>query len=234
MTGYIIKVNIISPYRTSMEFLDFSLDFYVERERVQHYEKAELIKVRNGENNDYYARIDSNWLRRGHLICKASIVDPEPLWENRERPVVVTGYTGITIGLCNYRETNRVTCMDYTLEFVQVEDIPKNDGLRVFYGATDAFLTSITQEVANRLNQLPLGKYESLPVGITEGDCIVVLLPYEEEYTAMKSNGLGQPVTFDTSIQGANGDIETIVDGVRYKVYGEFMTINGIINVIVS
>jgi hypothetical protein len=44
---------------------------------------------------------------------------------------------------------------------------------------------------------------------------------------------MGTPVPFDTSIAGANGETEAIIDGARYKVYGEFMVVNGTINVVI-
>lgn len=231
MTGYIIKLNIVSPYSSCMESLDFSIDFYVEREKVISYPKNNLLQVRRGEKTEYYATIDSNWLGRGHLICKAEIVDPEALWENRKRPVVVTGFTGITIGICNYKRKNRVKCMDYILEFQQVEDVPKNDGLRIFYGTTR---NELTPEVANELYQLPLGEYANIAIDVKEGDRLYVLVPYEEDYEVLKNNGLGGLTTFDTSIDGANGEKELTIDGARYKIYGEFQTLNGIIRVTVS
>lgn len=231
MTGYILKVNIKSPHGANMESLDFALDFYVERERVQHVEKDALLRVRNGAGYEYYVNIDSNFLQRGHLICKATIVDPEAMWETRKRPIVVTGYTGITIGLCNYQRRNKVECMDYVMEFQQVEDVPKNDGLRIFYGATKR---ELTPEVANGFAQLPLGEYANIAIDVNEGDRLYVLVPYEEDYEVLKNNGLGGLTTFDTSIDGANGEKELTIDGARYKIYGEFQTLNGIIRVTVS
>lgn len=233
MTGYILKVEIVSPHGADMESLQFALDFYVERERTQHMEKSDLQRVRQGDKYEYYANIDSDWLRRGHLICKATIVDPEAMWETRERPVVVSGYTGITIGLCNYNKTNSVSCMDYKMNFVQVEDIPKNKGTRIFYGVTDVNLDRITQNVADRLYEVAVGTYEDIPVQVTEGDRLVVLIPREEELVALKSNGLNAWVSFDESIMGANGDIETYIDGVKYRVFGEFMTVSGTIKIAV-
>lgn len=231
MTGYILRVEIESPQGTAMEDLQFALDFYVERERVQHLEKGDLLRVRKGAGYEYYVNIDSNFFQRGHLICKATIVDPEAMWETRKRPIVVTGYTGITIGLCNYQRRNKVECMDYVMEFQQVEDVPKNDGLRIFYGVTKR---ELTPEVANGFAQLPLGEYANIAIDVKEGDRLYVLVPYEEDYEVLKNNGLGGLTTFDTSIDGANGEKELTIDGARYKIYGEFQTLNGIIRVTVS
>jgi hypothetical protein len=78
-----------------------------------------------------------------------------------------------------------------------------------------------------------VGVYEDILVQVTEGDRLVVLIPREEELIALKSNGWNAWVAFSDVIMGANGEIETYVDGVKYRVFGEFMTVSGTIKIAV-
>jgi hypothetical protein len=56
---------------------------------------------------------------------------------------------------------------------------------------------------------------------------VLVLIPSSYNYVATKDNGIGGKVPFDTSIMGCNGEKSVKVDGVTYRIYGEFMTVGG-------
>lgn len=41
-------------------------------------------------------------------------------------------------------------------------------------------------------------------------------------------------MSFDTSIMGANGEVVVDVDGKRYKLFGEFMTVAGVLYIYID
>lgn len=63
--------------------------------------------------------------------------------------------------------------------------------------------------------------------GLSAGDSLVVLLPLSSGYVATSDSGIGTKVPFITEVMGANGDITLDIEGVTYKVYGEFMLLSG-------
>lgn len=63
--------------------------------------------------------------------------------------------------------------------------------------------------------------------GLSAGDSLVVLLPLSSGYVATSDSGIGTKVPFITEVMGANGEITLDIEGVTYKVYGEFMLLSG-------
>lgn len=75
-------------------------------------------------------------------------------------------------------------------------------------------------------------KTQSIPNGkisngvIPTGSLLVVLIPESlNNVRAFKDNGGGSKVSFNTSINGENG-LDMILNGIKYKVYGELMLVN--------
>jgi hypothetical protein len=65
------------------------------------------------------------------------------------------------------------------------------------------------------------------PLLATRGERFVVAIPFDQDLKAYKDNGFGGRAPFSENPVGANGDMEIKVDGVRYKIYGEFFTTTG-------
>lgn len=108
MIGLILKIK-------GIEKVDCSLDFYVERDRALHFEKADLLfAYDNGP--EYYACIDTDIVGRGALKCRAVIIDGV-------REVVVSGYTGFTIPCMG--EGTTISCRGYSIEFSEAENLPQ-------------------------------------------------------------------------------------------------------------
>ena len=83
-----------------MRDLDFSLRFYVQRNRYIQVFKSDLIHINKKEEGDlYFALIDSSILGPGSLRCEVSIKDSEPRWmKSGMRPIKLDYATGLTIG----------------------------------------------------------------------------------------------------------------------------------------
>lgn len=68
---------------------------------------------------------------------------------------------------------------------------------------------------------------EKTSVGnVPEAGIIVIAIPKESNFVAMKDNGFGGLMPFDESILGANG-IQVKYDDVDYMLYGEFSFVEG-------
>ena len=237
-SGYIIEVLFDSTE-------DFSVEFYVERERSQKFKKSELLKVETSEGVRYFANIDSRVLGRGNVMCRAEVYDKEAHW-GADRPVVVHGFTGLFIGSCMCGASGGFECHGYKFQFKCMNDIPKDINSRIYYGVVTSWVTGyeyITEQMINedvasgsisRVNVAPL----TMKIRVNEGDRVVVLVPYEELMTAKKvvalNESFAQKVPFGTEVMGANGEIVLELDGVKYRLYGEFMVVSGEINISVE
>jgi hypothetical protein len=141
MTGIILQVK-------GLENEDFMLQFYIERDRALTFAKKDLIKAYVDDSLKCYALIDADAVGRGHLMCRAEIVDKEPCWKNNQRPVVISGYTGYDIGACG-GAGRTLSCGSYAVSFERVEDIPVvgkfgiANGLKAFDELTAADLESL-------------------------------------------------------------------------------------------
>lgn len=63
-------------------------------------------------------------------------------------------------------------------------------------------------------------------LNIEGGDRLVVAIPADRDLVAYKDNGFGGKVPFSTSVMGANG-MELKINDIKYKLYGEFITVGG-------
>ena len=90
-SGYILEVQF-NPTE------DFTVEFYVERERSVKFSRDELVRVTTEEGEKLYAMIDSSRVGRGNLMCRAEVFDREAHWGMR--PVVLKGFTGYSVGNC--------------------------------------------------------------------------------------------------------------------------------------
>ena len=215
---------------------DFALEFYVEREKTQRFEKSELVRVTTEEGVRWYAMVDAAF--RGNLMCRAEIIDKEA--HCGERPVVATGYTGYAIGDCLCGKGGGINCQGYTFTFKCVANIPKDINSKIYYGVIKERVIDykyITEEMVANLTTAPVEPI-SVSVEVKEGDRLVVLIPYEEYLTAYKVSVLNEGVSamlpFNTQVMGANGEMTLMVNGIKYKVFGEFIIVDGIINICVE
>lgn len=228
-TRHIIRVII--ECEAMMRDLDFALDFYVERGRAQHLEKGDLIAVETEGDTEYYALIDSSFFGRGHLMCRATV---RVQWQGEECPVVIREYTGMSFG--QYRGTaTRVNEGEFAMRFEWMKGSPYKPGnIYMFYGKLTNVVrnySEITEEMLwrpeNRIASVPAGVLRNYAQEVKAGDKIVVLLPTEPCMVATKDDGFGNKVPFDTSIAGANGEVQLMVKGQLNRLYGEFLTIGG-------
>lgn len=219
MTDLILKIDGIKDA--------LSVEFYVEREKTIKFLKEDLIKVyKNGGVVEYYAPVNANELGRGHLMAAVEFVDRELVYPGKERRVTVSGYTGYSIPCMG--GGNTIACGDYIISFKKEKDIPKNEGTKIYTGTTERVVgyEYITEKMIRSLEPHEVEPIE-FPLLVNAGDRFVVAIPFDRELTAYKDNGFGGRVPFSENPMGANGDIEIKVDGVRYKVYGEFFTTTG-------
>ena len=221
MTGLILEIF-------GLEKNDYVLHFYVERDRAVSFTKDELTRVYLEDGVHYYALIDTGLTGRGHIMCRAEIVDHEASWENKARPVVLTGYTGYDAGVC-HGEGRTVACDGYRMSFARVTDIPRNIGTRVFCGVIDKWVTGyeyIDTTMIEGLKDYPVEK-GVIEVDVKEGQRLVVAVPHDAWLIACKDNGLGGQMLFSNSIMGANGEIDLMINDIKYNIYGEFVTTDG-------
>lgn len=243
-TGYIIEVGI-ETCKSDIDLanLDFTLEFFVYANRKVTYAKSDLVRVQTQAGDRYYALLDSALVGSGMLRCRARISDKVRRWENGVRPVILTAYTGKVIGCMTQNDDYYCSCGDasqdfdegYRLSFNFVYGLPKADVAYIIYGSISDEVHGfgeITQEMlVNPNNNIISVAAESLgktPIsGLEAGDKLLVLVPADSSKIARKDDGIGGKMAFDTTIMGSNGDVSLDVDGVPYKVYGEFMTTNG-------
>ena len=213
MTGIILQI-------LGLDNEDYVIHFYIERDKVVSFKKSELVKVFPEEGVQYYALIDADKLGRGHLMCRVEITDNEAYWNGRVRPVVISGYTGYDVGVCE-GEGRTIECNGYRVSFVRKVDVPKN--MRgVFAGVTKVSFADLTEDV---ILKLPTKGEQSFTIDAQPGERVVVAVPYDSE-EATKDDGFGGKMPFETEIDGANAK-QMYVDGVQYRVYGEFSIVGG-------
>lgn len=226
MTGLILKIDGIEDA--------VALEFYIERDRAVRMLKGDLTRVFRGGKTEYFAFVDTDRIGRGNLICRVEFVDHEAAGD---RPVVVSGFTGYMIPCMGQGQTitaqclmgygATVACGDYKVAFEAVEDIPKNDGTCVFCGLIKtpvADLMEVKQDAIKELLMLDL-KPQTVVLEPERGDKVLVAIPYDWRLKAYKDDGAGVPVEFGNSVMNANGEYTTVVDGVEYRIYGEFFLI---------
>lgn len=218
MTGLILQI-------IGLDNEDFVIHFYIERNKMLSYKKSELVKVYPEEGVKYFALIDG--LERGHLMCRVEIIDHEAYWNERKRPVVISGYTGYDIGLCG-GEGNTLSCGDYEVSFDAVQDIPKNER-GVFAGVTNVGFGKLTEDV---IMGLPVTAENEFTIDAKKGEYVIIAVPFDGE-EAKKDDGFGGKIPFNSIISGENG-MTMYVDGVLYRVYGELFIIDGIYKIYIG
>ena len=211
MTGLILKIEGVKDA--------LSIEFYIERDKSIKIYKEDLIKVFRGNDVEYYAPVDTNRLGRGHLMARVEFADKEIMYPEGIRPVVVSGFTGYTIPCMG--EGNTISCGGYTVSFEKVSDIPKSDAV-IHYGVTTDDFDRIDLRALSQAKEI-----KEIEVSFNAGEKVVILIPQDREEKAYKDNGFGGRIPFSTTIMGINGDIKNMDDGRRYKVFGEFMTVDG-------
>lgn len=227
MTELIIRVD-------GLEKVDFSIFFYVDRERTVSFRKEELIKVYRNGAYEFYAPVDANFLGRGHLMAAVEIEESEPAYPGRKRGVTVSGFTGYSIPCLG--EGNTIECGGYKVSFRRVRDIPKNENTRIFIGTIRDRIVGyeyITEKMISGLQAYVVAPMTKR-VKVTEGDRLVVAIPVDWELAALKEDGLGGRMPFSTSVMGANGEVEVKIEGIRYRVFGEFFLVDGNINIYID
>lgn len=242
-TGLNIRVTITSDRGLPMQALDFRLDFYCHPNRREKFRKEQLAEVRLQGEVSYYAQLDTKHVGAGRLMCDVLISSPESQWENGVRPIVVQCELGILWGACGCKGKSVTvnSCQGYTISFEIVNEIPKSEAASMFYGRISNQISSFSELTASMIaspdNAMTKAMADILPrtpIGVSEGDKIVVLLPYGSEFAATKDNGLGVKIPFDTTILGSNGEQTIVVNGEVYKVYGELVLTAGVMHIYID
>lgn len=241
-TGYIVQVEISSWRGIEMSALDFSLEFYTKLYHRISFEKDELVHIKKGDRDLYYALLDTGYLGPGQLFCNIKIKDPEPRWgSNGQRPVILKRFTGKIVGGCASSHATASHAVQqnyddgYKVDFNFLYGLPKADVAYIFYGkfidqinSFDELTPEMLVSPDNNIISVTAGKLDKTAISnIVAGNKVLVLIPSDYNYVATKDNGIGGKVPFDTSIMGCNGEKQIAVDGVNYKIYGEFMTVSG-------
>ncbi len=218
MTDLILKIDGIED--------SLSVEFYIEREKTIKFLKEDLIKVYKDGGVEYYAPVKANELGRGHLMAAVEFEDREPVYPGGRRRVVVSGFTGYTIPCMG--EGNTISCGSYEISFRKDENIPKNEGTKIYVGTTERVVgyEYITEGMIKNLTSYKVEPME-MSLLAQQGERFVIAIPYDWELKAYKDNGFGGRVPFCEMVMGANGNIEVEIDGVRHKIYGEFFTTTG-------
>lgn len=218
MTDLILKIDGIKDA--------LSVEFYIEREKTIKFLKEDLIKVYNNRGVEYYAPVKANELGRGHLMAAVEFEDREPMYPGGRRRVVVSGFTGYTIPCMG--EGNTISCGGYEVTFTKEKNIPVNEGTKIYVGTVKRRVIGyeyITEEMVKELESHEVEQMEQT-INVESGDRLVVAIPADWDLVASKDNGFGGKVPFSTSVMGANG-LDLKIDDIRYKIYGEFITVNG-------
>lgn len=236
---YIRRVIIESNDGTSMDDMDFTLEFYVLKSKKVRFGKNDLIHVTHQGESMYFVPIDSKLLGQGDVKCKATIVDIERRYVSGRRIIELTRMTGLTLGLncpCGVTEYD-CECYEegYKLRFEAYEHIPIQDAVRIFYGAISTPISGydhITAEMVKNFSSTD--SMEHFPVGFNSGDNVVILVNEDIKGKAYKDSGFGKLVSFDEGILGANGQYVLVLDGINYRIYGEKMLVSGEIYVTIN
>ena len=189
------------------------------------FKKSELVKVYPEEGVKYFALIDG--LERGHLMCRVEIVDHEAYWNERKRPVVISGYTGYDIGLCG-GEGKELGCSGYSVRLERVEDIPKNER-GVFAGVTNVGFGELNSDI---IMGLPVTAENEFIIDAKKGERVIIAVPFDGE-EAKKDDGFGGKIPFSSIISGENG-MAMYVDGVLYRIYGELCLVDGVYKIYIG
>ena len=239
-TGYIIQVNVDSTKGISIRDLNFKCEFYTHSMRRAVFGKADLVHIEKQDGDMYFAMLDSSVTGSGRLMCRITVDDPVPQWAGGVRPVIIRKYTGKTIGNsgCGYLDDRG--CSDgydegFRVTFNFVCGFPKADVAYIFYGHIVDRITDFSQVTSemlvspgNHIMSVSAGKLGKTSVGqMKAGSRVLVLIPDDTSYVATKDNGIGGKVKFNESVMGANGNVGTVIDGVKYRVYGELLTTDG-------
>ena len=215
MTDLILKIDGVKEA--------LSVEFYIEREKTIKFLKEDLIKVYKDEGIEYYAPVNANELGRGHLMAAVEFEDKEPMYPGGGRRVVVSGYTGYTIPCMG--EGNTISCGGYEVSFKREQNIPKSDVV-IYYGIGDLENPDIRE--LNGVKEI-----NEIDFSFNAGDSIVVAVPKDRGTVAKKDNGFGGRIEFSEKIKGANGK-EMTLNGMAYKIYGEFMVVKGNLKVYIE
>lgn len=215
MTDLILKIDGIKDA--------LSVEFYTRREKTIKFLKEDLIKVYRDNTIEYYAPVNANELGRGHLMAAVEFEDREPMYPGGKRRVVVSGYTGYTIPCMG--EGNTIACGDYEVSFERKSNILKSDAV-IYYGIGDLENPDIRElDGIKEINEIDFS--------FNAGDSIVVAIPKDRGTVAKKDNGFGGKIEFSEKIKGANGR-EMTLNGMAYKIYGEFMVVKGNLKVYIE
>lgn len=248
-TGYIIQVGVENAKGINIRDLDFKCEFYVYTNRVATFRKAEMIHIQRKAGDQYFALLDSAIVGAGRLMCRITINDPVSQWAGGVRPVVIRRYTGKVIGdNCtggsmygfhgsNCRSEQEEMCYDegFRVSFNFVYGLPKPDMGYIFYGNIVDQITdfgAITPDMLvnpeNHIVQVEAGTMGKTSCGVMQpGNKVIVLIPEDTAFAATKDNGIGGKVPFSEAVLGSNGGKIVSIDGVRYRVYGEMLTVTG-------
>ena len=127
--------------------------------------------------------------------------DPEPEPEEPEQPEEPEENNVMYYGYFPYTvDESMLSYADLKLESLKHED-------------------SVIVETTEGVNKQSIGV-------VPEACFIVVAIPAESNFVATKDNGLGEQMSFDESIMGANG-IQVDLGGKMYRVYGEMTIVSG-------
>lgn len=231
-SGYILEVQF-NPAE------DFTVEFYVERERSVKFSRDELVRVTTEEGEKLYAMIDSSRVGRGNLMCRAEVYDKEAHWGMR--PVVLKGFTGYSVGNCLCGVGGGFGCDGYSFAFKGVRDIPKDINSKIYYGVLKSRVVGyefITEQMV--LDELTMTEVKPMDISmnVEAGDRVVVVIPYEEHMKATKTVAVkgfsATKLPFNTEVMGANGEIVLFVDRIKCRVYGGFQLVKSVININIS
>lgn len=250
--GVNILVNLTSVNGVPMDELEFALHFYV-------YGRADEIRVHKSQmyqaSGKYYALLNEKYLPAGWLMCRIEVLEPMAGWPSGLKPATLNCMTGIILGNCTdlycpmdcglvYNSNKFVN--GYKALFKKVDDLPQpddsddEDGFvsdsTMYYGYITDSIKSMGEITAGMLEASTVKKTNSkrldkTSVGVVpQGGKVIVCVPGNDGLVGMKDNGMGVAVPFDESVMGCNG-LGISINGVSYKLYGEFMTVGGEINI---
>lgn len=236
---YIRRVVISDEKDTPMSDMDFTLDFYVYKNKRQHLNKSDLISVIKDGVIMYFAIINGSTIGYGKVNCEINIYDVEKRLQNHIRRVSIIKNIGLTIGEsceCETLSNNTCDCFEegYKIRFEPYFDIPLQDGVNIKYGIITEPITGYDKITEDMVKRFDFGlELKNHVFTFNRGDKVVILVNEDLDVKAYKDSGFGDLMQFNTSVCGANGEYSVVVDGVHYRVYGEMMLVNGEIKVTV-
>jgi hypothetical protein len=169
--------------------------------------------------------LDADALGRGNLKCRI-VVD-----ETAGHETVISGFTGY--GIPCYGDGRTIVCKDYAVSFEAVPKIPQSEAW-VYLGKTNAVISDISETVVKG----DLSRYspndvaaKMFEIEFNRGDSVVAAIPANSKLTAYKDDGFNGRTVFSDGVLGFNGDKTIMIDGLKYKIFGEFMFIDGSLGV---